>query len=154
MDTITDYLEADHARCDTLFVPVRHAVRAGQWELADQALSTFCQALERHMLLEERIVFPAFEQALRQTLTPTSGMCHEHGMIRGVAQRLGNALRARDTEAFLAHADTLGMALHQHGEKEEGVLYPVLGRVLAHRANELVDAMRAFGMADGMVKVA
>jgi len=146
--TISGYLEADHVRCDALFAPARDAVRHGRWAQADHALAAFRHALERHLLIEERIVFPAFESALRNTLTPTAAMRSEHLRIRGVAQRLADALRARDAEAFLNHADTLGVVLYQHGEKEEGVLYPMIERILQRTSADIVAAMRAFGACD------
>ena len=144
MDTIGAYLEADHARCDALLRPARDAVRAARWPQADDALAAFRHALERHLRIEEDILFPAFDEALHQVRTPTAAMRGEHLRIRGVAQRLADALRARDAEAFLCHCDTLGVLCHQHSEKEEGILYPVMERLLAPSAVRLVAAMRAF----------
>ena len=144
MDTIGAYLEADHARCDALLRPARDAVRAARWTQADEALAAFRHALERHLRIEEDILFPAFDEAMRQVRTPTAAMRGEHLRIRGVTQRLADALRARDAEAFLCHCDTLGVLCHQHSEKEEGVLYPMMQRLLAPSAAGLVAAMRAF----------
>ncbi|ATQ76980.1 hemerythrin HHE cation-binding protein [Massilia violaceinigra] len=154
METIGSYLEADHVRCDALFASARHAVRKGLWREAGHAFATFCHALERHLLMEERIVFPAFENAIGAASAPTASMRSEHLRIRGVVQRLSNALRERDTEAFLDHADTLGIVLYQHSEKEEGVLYPMIERVLAPSCHKLVAAMQAFGAMDDMASAA
>ncbi|NHZ65797.1 hemerythrin domain-containing protein [Massilia sp. CCM 8694] len=154
MDTIGSYLEADHVRCDALFADARRAVRKGLWREAGNCFAAFCHALERHLLIEERIVFPAFENAIGAASAPTAAMRSEHLRIRGVAQRLSNALRERDTEAFLNHADTLGIVLYQHSEKEEGVLYPMIERVLAPSCHKLVAAMQAFGAMDQMASAA
>lgn len=154
MDTIGSYLEADHVRCDALFADAHQAMRRGLWREAGHALATFRHALERHLLIEERIVFPAFENAIGATSAPTASMRSEHLRIRGVVQRLANALSERDTEAFLIHADTLGIVLYQHSEKEEGVLYPMIERVLARSCNKLVAAMQAFGAMDQMASAA
>lgn len=150
MDTIGGYLEADHARCDALLRPARDAVRGARWEQADQALAAFRHALERHLRVEEDILFTAFDEAMRQVRTPTAVMRGEHLRIRGVAQRLADALRARDAEAFLCHCDTLGVLCHQHSEKEEGVLYPVMERLLAPRADSIVAAMRNFTLEESL----
>ncbi|WP_167079985.1 hemerythrin domain-containing protein [Massilia aquatica] len=154
MDTIGSYLEADHVRCDALFADARRAVRKGLWREAGHAFATFCHALERHLLMEERIVFPAFERAIGAASAPTASMRSEHLRIRGVVQRLSNSLRERDTEAFLDHANTLGIVLYQHSEKEEGVLYPMIERVLAPSRHKLVAAMRDFGALDQMASAA
>lgn len=150
MDTIGGYLEADHARCDALLRPARDAVRFAHWEQADQALAAFRHALERHLRVEEEILFTAFDEAMRQVRTPTAVMRGEHLRIRGVAQRLSDALRARDAEAFLCHCDTLGVLCHQHSEKEEGVLYPVMERLLAPHADSIVAAMRNFTLEESL----
>lgn len=154
MDTIGRYLEVDHAHCDALFADARRAVRKGLWREAEQAFATFCHALERHLLMEERIVFPAFENAIGAASAPTASMRSEHLRIRGMVQRLSNALRERDTEAFLIHAGTLGIVLYQHSEREEGVLYPMIERVLAPHCHKLVAAMQAFGQMDQMASAA
>lgn len=148
MDTIGSYLTHDHARCDALFQQARDAVRAGRWRDARRDMAAFQYALERHLLIEERIVFPAFELALGHAVSPTAGMRAEHLRIRAVAQRLSDAVGANDGQGFVNHAEALLLAVHQHSEKEEGVLYPMIERVLARRCPDLLEAMRAYGAWD------
>lgn len=93
-------------------------------------------------------MFPAFERAIGRAVAPTAAMRAEHLRIRAVAQRLGNAVGARDVQGFVIHAEALLLELHQHSEKEEGVLYPVIERVLADHCADLVQAMRAFRAVD------
>jgi hemerythrin-like domain-containing protein len=57
-------------------------------------------------------------------------------------------IEAQDIPAFYNHADAFLLVMHQHSEKEEGVLYPRIERVLAHSCHDLVKAMRAFGVHD------
>lgn len=154
METIGSYLGADHERCDALFVAACKAAAAGDWTRAGNDFAGFRHALERHLLIEERILFPAFERALGRAIPPTAAMRAEHLRIRGVVQRLLNSLAERDCAAFLGHADTLGVVMYQHSEKEEGVLYPMIERVLARSCNDLVGAMRAFGALDAMASAA
>lgn len=155
MNTIGSYLAHDHARCDALFVPARAAVQDGQWTQAGRALAEFCHALERHLLIEERILFPAYERALgRSALPPTATSRADHLRIRALMQRLSDALRARDAGVFLAHAATLGALQSKHGASEEAVLYPMIERVLAHSCQHMLGAMRAFGALDELASAA
>lgn len=148
MDTLGGYLTQDHARCDALFRQARHAVGGAHWRQARLDVAAFQFALERHLLIEERIVFPAFERAIGGAVAPTAAMRAEHLRIRAVAQRLCNAVGARDAQAFIKHAEALLLVLHQHSEKEEGVLFPMIERVLARSCQDLLGAMRAFGAWD------
>jgi iron-sulfur cluster repair protein YtfE (RIC family) len=148
MDTMSSYLSQDHARCDALFRVALQSVRGARWRQAGLDMAAFQHALERHLLVEERILFPAFERAIGHAVSPTAAMRAEHLRIRAVAQRLSDTAASGDMNAFFKHAEALLLVLHQHDEKEEGVLYPMIERVLAHRSASLLDAMQAFGAYD------
>lgn len=151
MDSLARYLEQDHACCDSLLRQVNLSVRGRRWQQAWHDAGAYHHALERHLLIEERIVFPAYEKALGSMVTPTASMRAEHLRIRAVAQRLKDAVRERDGDAFLGHADALLLILHQHSEKEEGILYPRIERVLGPMCADLLAAARAFGALDGAI---
>lgn len=148
MQEMGRYLTQDHALCDTLFRKAQHVVSGSRWREARQAMAAFQHALERHMLIEERILYPAFERAIGRALSPTEAMRADHLRIRAVAQRLSDAVAASDLDAFVTHAEALLLLQHQHSEREEGVLYPMIERVLAHNSADVLDAMRAFGAYD------
>lgn len=148
MDTLSTYLDRDHHHCDALLRRASDCVRRAQWPEARYAMSAFQNALERHLLIEERVLFPAFERALGHQVGPTSAMRSEHMRIRAVAQRLANSVQAGDAESFTTHAEVLLLVMHQHGEKETEVLYPMIERVLAHRSAQVLDAMRAYAPLD------
>jgi hemerythrin-like domain-containing protein len=148
MESLSQFLEQDHIHCDALFRLVSDSVCLGRWPQAKREMASFQHAMERHFLIEERIVFPAFEAALGHAIAPTLTLRTEHLRIRAVVQRLVNAVEAQDIPAFYNHADAFLLVMHQHSEKEEGVLYPRIERVLAHSCHDLVKAMRAFGVHD------
>ncbi len=145
METIGSYLGQDHAHCDTLLREAQQSVRGASWPQAKHDIAAFQHALERHLLVEERILYPAFERAIGSDVSPTAAMRGEHLRIRAVAQRLANTVDAGDLGAFVKYAEALLLMLHQHSEKEEGVLYPMIERVLARSSAELVSEMQAFG---------
>ena len=148
MDTLFSYLTDDHARCDALLRSTQQCVGAAHWAAARREVAAFRCALERHLLIEERIIFPAYESALGNTVSPTRALCGEHGRIRAVAQRMAEAIEALSAQDFVTHAEALLLTMHVHSEKEEGVLYPMFERVLARRCPDLLSAARAFGAWD------
>ena len=154
MDTLSTYLAQDHERCDALLRCTQLSVSAARWPDARCEVAAFLYALERHFLIEERILFSAFELALGRAASPTVAMRAEHLRIRAVAQRLADAVDALSAPAFVKHAEVLLLTLHQHSEKEEGVLYPMMERVLARRCPDLLDAARAFGAWDTLASAA
>ncbi|MES2148462.1 MAG: hemerythrin domain-containing protein [Pseudomonadota bacterium] len=148
MKTISSFLAADHARCDALLSLTREAVRIHDWSEATRNLSAFARTANRHLSMEEDIVFAAYEQGLGHPSEPCAMLRSEHRLIRGMAVRMADALDQADGLSFYMHADTLRILLHQHGEKEEGVLYPAIERLLAPRLSELIDAMARFVQVD------
>lgn len=148
METLGSYLTEDHVRCDILLRRTQQFVGAGRWPEARREMTAFQYALERHLRIEERIVFPAFEAAIGPAISPTATMRAEHTRIRAVAQRLGDAVNALCTHDFVKHGEALLLAMHLHSEKEEGLMYPMIERVLARRCRDLLAAARAFGSWD------
>lgn len=131
-----------------MLVSACHSLRMGQRERAMDELSAFRHALDRHFLMEERIVFPAFEQALPSALgdvvPPTMEMRAEHQRMRAVALRLADSLAEGDNVAFFKHAQALALAICQHSEKEDVFLYRPIDRLPKHRRDALLETMRAF----------
>jgi hemerythrin-like domain-containing protein len=154
METLGTYLTNDHERCDALLRQTQQSVGAARWREARCDMAAFQYALERHLLIEERIIFPAFEFALGHAVSPTAVMRAEHLRIRAVAQRLADSVDAFSAQDFVMHAEALLLTLHQHCEKEEGVLYPMIERVLARRCPDLLDSARAFGTWDNLASAA
>ena len=154
MDTLGSYLTDDHQRCDALLRRTQQCVGAARWPDARRAMGAFQYGLERHLLIEERIIFPAFETALGHATSPTAMMRAEHLRIRGAAQRLTDAVDALSTHDFVRHAETLLLTMHLHCEKEEGMLYPMIERVLGRRCQKLLGEARAFGAWDNHASAA
>lgn len=141
MDSITEYLTADHRRCDEHFARAEAGAAEGNWSMAASHLSEFERLLERHFAMEEQVLFPAFEQATGSTQGPTAVMRIEHAHIRELIAALKDAQAAGAREDFLGCADTLNTLIQQHNMKEEGILYQMTDRLLASRRVELVREM-------------
>lgn len=137
MTTVNILLTADHRRADQLFDQALHAAGNSDWVLAERAFDTFVTALQRHMRVEEEVLFPAFERATGTSAGPTAVMRQEHRRMLGLLERLGEALRGRDTSALDATARSFAELMNAHSAKEENILYPMCDRALdADRATQ------------------
>lgn len=141
METICDFLTGDHRRCDDLFAQVETSVTRKDWPRADGDFLRFHRLLASHIEIEERILFPAFDNALQNAAGPLAMLQVEHQRLRGLLERMQQALLRRDAVDFMLHAESYVLLNHDHGIKEEGMLYRLLDRAMAGAAGRIVAAM-------------
>lgn len=141
METISTYLERDHRERDQQYLEAEQHASCGRWQEAGAEFGAYRQALELHMTMEEKVVFPALERALGGNNGPTSVMRNEHAHLRQVAASMSAALAAQDSDLFFNQADMLRLLMRQHNLKEESILYPMAERVLADSQHAIVAAM-------------
>lgn len=146
MGTICDYLLLDHKRCDDFFAYLEESVGRHDWKEAETRFRQFHDALKQHMRMEEKVLFPAFEQAIRDSGGPITMLRMEHGRIRGIIDRMADAVGRTDTADFLLHAETFTLLLQQHSLKEEEMLYPLLDKILflSNKREQVIHAMTEF----------
>jgi hemerythrin-like domain-containing protein len=141
MGRITDFLSKDHERCDQLFLQAESNAQKGQWEAATTMFRMFQNSLERHLSIEEEILFPAMGEILGVTCGPTDVMRSEHRQMRQLVRSMDEAVTARNREEFLGNAETLLIMMQQHNFKEENMLYRMADQMLAQRPDEIIAAM-------------
>lgn len=130
MQTITEYLSAEHRHCDDMFADAEAAAAADDLAAAQAGFTAFHQGMERHLSKEENIMFPAFERAMGSSMGPTSVMRMEHEQMRELFAEMQAALDAKDTSAYAGLAETLLVLMQQHNFKEEQMLYQMADRTL------------------------
>ena len=149
MDKLSTYMANEHAQCEAMYLAALASVAVRDWQQAARRFARFAQALTRHMAIEETVLFTAVEQATGTHGGPIQALRIEHQQLRGILQRLADAIAQRHMIDFSDHADTFRIMLQQHSLKEDGILYPLADRVLQARHAELIGQMTAFGRADG-----
>ncbi|MGD9713731.1 MAG: hemerythrin domain-containing protein [Thermomicrobiales bacterium] len=125
MQSINDFLTEDHRRLDELIENFQ------EWKAKDLArargfLSQFAAGLHRHLLWEETIIFPAFEEASQGGLIRT--LVAEHQEIREWLQAL--TTRVEEDAASDCEETMLMEELGGHNGREEYALYPELDKLL------------------------
>jgi hemerythrin-like domain-containing protein len=132
---IREFMSQDHKDCDLLFANAENAVSEGDWEKATQAFNEFVQAMERHLGVEEKELFPAFEEETGIVTGPTEMMRMEHDQMRVLFAEMQEALEKKHSEDYLGVADTLLILMQQHNIKEEQILYNMMDQRLSEDAS-------------------
>jgi hemerythrin-like domain-containing protein len=140
--SVTDFLSRDHRLCDELLAAVEDGVGKGDWERAVRRFQDFRKALEHHLDMEEKVLFPAFEAATGMDHGPTFVMRGEHEQMRELMAELAEAAEAKDADGFLGRSETLNVLVQQHNMKEEQMLYPMADDALGVESAEVLDGMR------------
>jgi len=143
--SVTQFLGSDHARLDALFELVERHAAQGDFADAVARFSELRCGLERHMAMEEQVLFPTFEERTGIESGPTEVMRLEHAEIAKLLDEIGVALAEEDTGAFVGAAGELKELLGTHNMKEERVLYPMTDRSFQdlRSRDDLVRRMQA-----------
>ena len=121
--SVRRFFAEDHDRLDGLFARFQERKRA---DYADAKLSfrEFKFGLQRHIVWEEQILFPLFEQKTGMHGTgPTEVMRHEHRLIGERLEALHDKVRRDDPESD-AEEQALRQALEVHNLRKRSSSTP------------------------------
>lgn len=145
-DSVTYLLAADHDRLDCVLAEVKRHVGGASRQEAVQRFAVFREGLERHIVLEEEVLFPFLEKCTGMfDAGPTAVMRAEHGEIRRLLGEVDSLLSGEIEGDTLATMAELTGILLAHNGKEERILYPMTDRALAEapERSEVMDRVRA-----------
>ncbi len=127
--TITNYYEQDHDRLDELFKQFQASKRE-DYSHAKDCFREFKLGLQRHIVWEEEILFPLFEEKTGvKDIGPTAVMRMEHREIKEALEAIHEKVRQADPKSDAEEAQLLDI-LKQHNDKEEQVLYPAIDKLI------------------------
>lgn len=121
---VTSYFEADHDRLDVLFQRYR-AQKRSDVKKAKPFFREFLKGLRRHIVWEEEVLFPFFEQATGITQGPTEVMRREHRMIAEALDKIHDKVRTLNPDSDHEEEELVAI-LGPHNQKEENILYPAI----------------------------
>ena len=139
MSTISEFMTREHRGCDETFANAEAQVDSEDWAHAGELTRQFLNEMERHFMMEEQVLFPAFEQQTGITQGPTTIMREEHQQMRQLLMQLQSALDEQQRDEFLDTGETLLIMMQQHNMKEEGMLYPMCDQQLTDVAQIIED---------------
>ena len=137
MQSITHYYEEDHDRLDELFRTYQ-AKKRSDFAKAKEAFAEFKIGLQRHIVWEEDILFPVFENKTgMREMGPTVVMRREHLQIGAALECLHQKVREGNPNTDEEEKVLLDV-LSVHNEKEESKLYPTIDRLLNQEETDQV----------------
>jgi iron-sulfur cluster repair protein YtfE (RIC family) len=118
----------DHDRLDQLLETYRRLKRV-DFARAKQAFKEFKFGLKRHIIWEEEVLLPLFEEKSgMHDRGPTAVMRAEDQEIGQCLEALHHKVRRQEVDSD-AEEQSLLQALTAHNQKEENVLYPMIDRL-------------------------
>ena len=125
---ISAYYEEDHDRLDELFKAYRELKRS-DFPKAKEAFKAFKTGLQRHIVWEEDLLFPLWEEKTGMSESgPTFVMRAEHRQIGQQLEAIHDKVAEQNTDTDQEEQALLTL-LGAHNLKEERVLYPSLDQV-------------------------
>ena len=135
---LTAFFEQDHRDCDARWADVEELLDTDDVEAALPAWQKYKSGMQRHIAMEEEVLFPAFESASGMAGdSPTVAMRIEHRQMQGFLEQIAAAIVAGDSQRALDIGDNLLMLIQKHNDVEEGTLYPLAENLLAGRWAEM-----------------
>ncbi len=143
MESITAYMQQDHVLIDAIAARAAAAAAAGDADGVQREGALFLQRLERHIEMEEHLLFPAFEERTGMTEAgPSVQMRAEHEQMHGIFEELRAAIDTRDAAGWQRASQSLLEVLVPHNQKEEQMMYPMLDDAMGADAAALLAEVK------------
>lgn len=141
-ESIKSFLTADHRSCDENFAEMENAVASDNWAKAEEMFEKFASDLQHHFDMEEKVMFPIFEERTGMSGGPTQVMKMEHAQMLQVVSQMRNDVKVKDKKHFFGLSETVMMLIQQHNMKEEQMLYAMADSHLGADAALVVEQMK------------
>lgn len=137
LKTITKFYEQDHDRLDELFKRYQSLKRT-DFANAKEAFKDFKVGLQRHIVWEEDLLFPLWEEKTGMSEGgPTFVMRNEHRQIGQQLEAIHEKVAEQNPDTDREEQALLNL-LGSHNMKEERVLYPSIDQVTSPEEREAV----------------
>ncbi|EQB62627.1 MAG: hypothetical protein RBG1_1C00001G0206 [candidate division Zixibacteria bacterium RBG-1] len=138
MNKVFDFMAQDHDRLDGIFKEFRE-VKNNDLKKAKSFFHDFKIGLQKHIVWEEEILFPIFENKTGMYETgPTAVMRMEHRQIKDFLEKIHDRILKGETSKIDELEKGLIEVLTAHNQKEESILYPWIDDSLSETERENV----------------
>jgi iron-sulfur cluster repair protein YtfE (RIC family) len=135
--TIREFYEQDHDRLDELFKTFQQLKRS-DFAKAKEAFKEFKFGLQRHIVWEEDLLFPLWEEKTGMSEGgPTFVMRAEHRQIGQQLEAIHGKVADQNPDSDQEEQALLDL-LGPHNMKEERVLYPAIDQVTSAKERAAV----------------
>ena len=123
MSTIGKAFAQDHRRLEAELSGAFRSIETEDWRAASSGFARFRDGIERHIEVEEQVLFPAVENGVETPLTAILRKGHRD--LKVFFDEVEDAIEERDQDEALRIISTMRAFLELHDKKEEAELYPV-----------------------------
>ncbi len=144
MESISSYMQEDHVLIDGIAERAAAAAEARDWAGLARDGTEFLRRLRKHIVAEEQVLFPAFEQRTGMSAAgPSVQMRAEHEEMQPILGRMETAVAAQDGAGYQRETKALLAILVPHNQKEEQMMYPMLDEAMGQDATALLADAKA-----------
>lgn len=144
MNDSSNWLNHDHLGHEQLLQDCQAAAEQEDWKGVKRVFDKLVTGIKVHMLMEEEILYPAYEAAVNTPHDPTQALREEHTEIVRLLRDLSYVLKTNDSELFLDSLLPLEKMMTKHHEKEEEIFLPMAGHVLFEQRDEIMRRLESF----------
>ena len=147
MNNVLEFMGQDHDRLDKILEEFR-CTKNTDVTRAVALFHDFMAVLSRHIVWEEEILFPFFEQKTHMHDTgPVAVMRIEHNHIKNYLEKIQNRILAKEINGIDELVCGLMELLADHNAKEESILYPWIDRETSGKEREeIISKMKNSSM--------
>jgi hemerythrin-like domain-containing protein len=143
MESISSYMQQDHVVIDGIAERAVGAAEARDWDVLARDGAEFLRRLRQHIEVEEKVLFPAFEQRTGMSAAgPSVQMRVEHEQMRPILAQMLTAVAAQDGAGYQRATRALLDILMPHNMKEEQMMYPMLDEAMGEDAQALLTEVK------------
>lgn len=139
--TINQFMTTDHRECDEQFAQLENIVDQGNFEGAKMMYEEFVSHMLHHFDMEEKVMFPQYQNCEGGHCDPTPVMINEHNQMRQIFSQMKEAVEENDKNKFLGLSETLLFTMQQHNMKEEQMMYNFADQAMD--ASKIIEEMKA-----------
>lgn len=138
--TVNEFMTQDHRDCDDQFANLENIVDTNNFEGANSMFDEYYNHMIKHFDMEEKVMFPMFNDANAEGCNPTQVMIMEHNQMKMLLNKMKIAIEAKDKNSFLGLSENLMFLAQQHNMKEEQIMYNLVDKAL--NSDELIKKMK------------
>ena len=137
-----NWLWHDHRDYEDILLACARVATAAEWAAAQERLHDLVSLLKGHFLMEEEVLFPAYEGLVDAPDSPTQKLRGEHDLIRDLLGRLSEAVERQDGHQVAEVVSRLEQVMSQHHETEEEIFLPMAQHALLERREEVMERLK------------
>jgi len=149
MNESNNWLIHDHHKYDEMLTECEMAAEMADWKDAVRLFKEFTGDLKLHMLLEDEVLYPIFEQKEIDSEDGIAELQDEHENLVRLLRDLVEVIKTKNIDHFMESLLPLHKAMNEHNEHEEAVFRHLGSDALLTRRDEIMGRLSALQEKEG-----